>query len=77
VSFQIDTEKFGTLLDEAIQAGATRIDGISFVATDEAIAQAQQQALPYQHYAIAGASLGIPSQTISSSLLWGRYPTYH
>ena len=45
VSFQIDTEKSGTLLDEAIQAGATRIDGISFVATDEAIAKAQQQAI--------------------------------
>ncbi len=45
VSFQIDTEKSGTLLDEAIQAGATRIDGVSFVATDEAIVQAQQQAI--------------------------------
>lgn len=45
VSFRIDTEKSGTLLDEAIKAGATRIDGISFVASDEAIAQAQQQAI--------------------------------
>ena len=45
VSFQIETEKSGTLLDEAIQAGATRIDGISFVASDDAIAQAQQQAI--------------------------------
>lgn len=45
VSFQIDTEKSGTLLDDAIKAGATRIDGVSFVASDEAIAQARQQAI--------------------------------
>jgi uncharacterized protein YggE len=45
VSFRIETEKSGTLLDDAIKAGATRIDGVSFVASDEAIAQAQQQAI--------------------------------
>jgi uncharacterized protein len=45
VSFRIETEKAGTLLDEAIEAGATRIDGVSFVAADDAIAQAQQQAI--------------------------------
>jgi uncharacterized protein YggE len=45
VSFRIDTDKSGTLLDNAIQAGATRIDSISFVAADDAIAQAQQQAI--------------------------------
>jgi len=45
VSFKIETEKSGTLLDEAIKAGATRIDGVSFVASDQAIAQAQQQAI--------------------------------
>ncbi|HBB30749.1 MAG TPA: hypothetical protein DDZ80_11885 [Cyanobacteria bacterium UBA8803] len=45
VSFRIATEKSGPLLDEAIKAGATRIDGISFVASDEAIATAQQQAI--------------------------------
>ena len=45
VSFEIDTDKSGTLLDDAIQAGATRIDGVNFVASDEAIAQAQQQAI--------------------------------
>jgi uncharacterized protein YggE len=33
------------VLDDAIQAGATRIDGIQFVAADEAIAQARQQAI--------------------------------
>ena len=45
VSFRLDTERVGTLLDEAVKAGATRIDGISFVASDSAIAAAQQQAL--------------------------------
>jgi uncharacterized protein YggE len=45
VSFRINTEQTGTLLDEAVKAGATRIDGINFVAADSAIAAAQQQAL--------------------------------
>jgi hypothetical protein len=45
VSFRIPTEKAGTLLDDAVKAGATRIDGINFVASDEAIASAQKQAL--------------------------------
>lgn len=45
VSFRLNSEQTGTLLDEAVKAGATRIDGISFVASDTAIAAAQQQAL--------------------------------
>ena len=45
VSFRIQTERVGNLLDEAVQAGATRIDGISFVAADSTLATAQQQAL--------------------------------
>jgi hypothetical protein len=45
VSFELDTERAGTLLDDAVKAGATRIDGVSFVAADEAIATARQQAL--------------------------------
>lgn len=45
VSFRIDTQRVGNLLDEAVNAGATRIDGISFVASEEAIATAKQQAL--------------------------------
>lgn len=45
VSFRIATDKAGQLLDEAVKAGATQISGISFVATDQAIAQAQKQAL--------------------------------
>jgi uncharacterized protein len=45
VSFRIPTEKAGTLLDNAVKAGATQINGISFFANDEAIASAQKQAL--------------------------------
>jgi uncharacterized protein YggE len=45
VSFRLNTEQTGTLLDDTVKAGATRIDGISFVAADAAIATAQQQAL--------------------------------
>ncbi|MBD1809169.1 SIMPL domain-containing protein [Microcoleus sp. FACHB-SPT15] len=45
VSFRTSTEQAGTLLDDAVKAGATRIDSVSFTAADEAIAAAQQQAL--------------------------------
>lgn len=45
VSFRLNSEQAGTLLDEAVKAGASRIDGISFVASDPAIAAAQKQAL--------------------------------
>ncbi|MBW4623521.1 MAG: SIMPL domain-containing protein [Cyanosarcina radialis HA8281-LM2] len=45
VSFQLDAAKVGTLLDESVKAGATRIDSISFIAADPAIAAAQKQAL--------------------------------
>jgi uncharacterized protein YggE len=45
VSFSASTEQAGKLLDDAVQVGATRIDGISFTASDEAIASAQKQAL--------------------------------
>ncbi|KAM3095202.1 SIMPL domain-containing protein [Phormidesmis sp. 146-35] len=45
VSFRLPTEKAGTILDDAVSAGATRIEGVSFIATDDAIAAAQKQAL--------------------------------
>lgn len=45
VSFRIKTAETGKLLDDAVKAGASQIDGISFVASDEAIEQARQQAL--------------------------------
>ncbi|TAE79223.1 MAG: DUF541 domain-containing protein [Oscillatoriales cyanobacterium] len=45
VSFRINTASAGTLLDDAVRAGATRIQGVSFVAAPSAIEQAQKQAL--------------------------------
>ncbi|MBD2098204.1 SIMPL domain-containing protein [Trichocoleus sp. FACHB-591] len=45
VSFRMPTDKVGTLLDDAVKAGATRIDSVSFAASDEAIATAQQDAI--------------------------------
>ena len=45
VTFRINTQSAGTLLDDAVKVGATRIDGVSFVATESAIKQAQKQAL--------------------------------
>ena len=45
VSFRISTEQAGNILDQAIQAGASRIDNVSFVAEDDAISAAQQDAL--------------------------------
>ncbi|MBF2077789.1 MAG: SIMPL domain-containing protein [Synechococcales cyanobacterium T60_A2020_003] len=45
VSFRIDTDEAGVVMDNAVDAGATRIDGISFVADDGAIATAQRDAL--------------------------------
>ncbi len=45
VSFRTSTERAGKLLDDAVQSGATRIEGVSFTASDDAIASAQKQAL--------------------------------
>lgn len=45
VSFRVSVSDAGNLLDGAVDAGASRIDSISFTATDEAIATAQRQAL--------------------------------
>lgn len=45
VSFRIPTEQAGTILDDAVKVGATKIDSVSFTAADEAIAAAQKQAL--------------------------------
>lgn len=45
VSFRLETSRVGGLLDDVVKAGATRIDGISFIASDEAIASARKVAL--------------------------------
>ncbi|MBF2021716.1 MAG: SIMPL domain-containing protein [Hydrococcus sp. C42_A2020_068] len=45
ISFRISNDRVGNLLDEAVKAGATRIDSVDFTASDNAIAAAQKQAL--------------------------------
>lgn len=45
VSFEVPTTTAGSIMDDAVEAGATRIDGISFRATDGAIAAAEKIAL--------------------------------
>jgi len=45
VSFRIETSRSGSILDEAVRRGASRIDSMQFVATDEAITEARQVAL--------------------------------
>lgn len=45
VTFRVATDKAGSLLDEAVKVGASRIDSISFTATEAAIATAQKEAL--------------------------------
>jgi len=45
VSFSLETQQIGNLLDQVVKSGATRIDQVSFTATDDAIATAQKKAL--------------------------------
>ena len=44
-SFTTETEAAGKLLDEAINAGANRINSLSFIATSDAIEKAKKQVL--------------------------------
>jgi uncharacterized protein len=45
VSFRVPTAQAGSIMDDAVKAGASKIDSVSFTATDEAIADAQKSAL--------------------------------
>jgi len=45
VSFEVPIEAAGALLDDAVAAGATRIQGVNFRASDEAITAARDVAL--------------------------------
>lgn len=80
VSFRIDTDNVGTLLDDAIEAGATRIDNVSFVATDAAIEAAQKQALAeaaqdaQEQAESVLSSLGFTAQEIISIQVNGANP---
>jgi uncharacterized protein len=45
VVFRTSNQVAGEIIDQAVKSGASRIDGISFVATDDAITAAQKVAL--------------------------------
>jgi uncharacterized protein YggE len=45
VQFELPTERAGVVVDAAVEAGATRINGISFIADDAALRAAQQAAI--------------------------------
>jgi len=45
IEFRLSTEQVGSVLDGAVKAGATRIDGLNFTASEEAISAAQKEAL--------------------------------
>ena len=45
VSFRVPTEQAGLIIDAAVQAGASRIDSVSFTASEQAISDAQKLAL--------------------------------
>ena len=81
VNFRLKTEEVGSLLDEAVKAGATRIDGVSFAATEEAIASAQKQALrratedaQQQGNAVLGALNFTPKEVVSIAINGANVP---
>jgi uncharacterized protein YggE len=80
VSFHIPTDEAGTLLDDAVKAGATQINGVSFIASDEAIANAQKQALKkatqdaQQQAEAVLSSLGLQQKEIVSIQVNGASP---
>lgn len=45
LSFRLPVAQAGAVIDAAVQAGATRIDSVSSIASEEAVATAQTQAL--------------------------------
>jgi uncharacterized protein len=80
VRFQIDPAAIGSLLDEVVKAGATRVDGVTLVASDEAIEAAQDQAIEratQQAHRQAKAALGalsLASQEVVSIQINGAAP---
>ena len=80
VSFRIATEEVGTLLDEVVQAGAMRIDDVSFTATEAEIASARKEALrkatveAQQEAEVVLEALNFSSQEIIGIQLNGANP---
>lgn len=80
VSFRMPTDRVGALIDDAVNAGANQIRGVSFIAADEALEAARQQALREaveDAQAQAGtvlSSLNLRSQEIVSIQIDGAAP---
>ena len=80
VCFRMPTESVGSLIDDAVNAGANQIRGVSFIADDEALEAARQQALRAaveDAQAQAGGVLGslnLRSQEIVSIQINGAAP---
>lgn len=80
VRFEVPNAEAGSIIDNAVKAGATNIDGISFRATDAAIAEAEQVALAEaaQHARTQAqtvlASLGLSPQDIVQIQVNGAMP---
>ena len=63
ISFQYPSDQVGKILDEAVKAGASRIDGIRFIATPETLQAAERRAL-----VAATADAQAQAQVVLSSL---------
>ncbi|HZG40114.1 MAG TPA: SIMPL domain-containing protein [Nodosilinea sp.] len=80
VSFRMPTESVGSLIDDAVNAGANQIRGISFVAEDAALEAARQQALreavedAQSQAGVVLGSLSLRSQEIVSIQINGAAP---
>jgi uncharacterized protein len=81
VSFRVPTGQAGVIMDDAVKAGASRIDSISFTATDTAIADTQKIALrkatqdaQEQANAVLSA-LGFTSKDVVGIQINGANPT--
>lgn len=79
VSFEVDSDAAGGIADGAVRAGATRIGGMEFFATSEAIATARTKALAaaardaQQQADSVLASLGLTRQEIVTLQIEGAY----
>ncbi|MBD2234308.1 SIMPL domain-containing protein [Phormidium tenue FACHB-1052] len=80
VSFRVPTESAGSLLDDAVNAGANQIRSVSFVAEDAALEAARQQALreavedAQSQAGVVLGSLNLRSQEIVSIQINGAAP---
>ncbi len=72
ISFRTPTESAGAIIDEAVNVGATQINGVSFVADDAAVEAARQRALEaavkdaQQQADTVLAALGLSRQKVAS-----------